>query len=34
MKMMDKDKDGYITYVEFTTSGHYDHEAEKKKKKK
>lgn len=34
IKMMDKDKDGFITYHEFVTSGHYAQEEDKKKKKK
>lgn len=34
IKMMDKDKDGFITYHEFVTSGHYAQDEDKKKKKK
>ena len=33
IKMMDKDKDGFITYHEFVTSGHYAEDDKNKKKK-
>lgn len=33
IKMMDKDKDGYITYHEFVTSGQFATDDHKRKKK-